>query len=457
MRAVCLGGALAILAVMSAAGGAAESPVGWRQDTTGVFPSSSPPRAWSAEEHVVWKAPLPGSNGCPLVVGDRVFVGAEPARLVCLDAADGQVLWEAKHDYEEVLDAETLSQVRRNLEQADTMRRDELAPLEQKLGDTERALQVDEDDEALRKQVEDLRAEIEATRARLEPLEEYRVPERSAGNTTATPATDGQHVYVVCGTGVVGCYDLAGERQWIRLVDRTQLDWGHTASPVLVGGMLIVHLQDLVALDAATGEERWRRELRPSYGSPAFCRIGDEDALVTAAGDLVRVRDGELLAQELSEPLGQCSPVVQDGVAYFIQRTSRAVRLPQSEGDEPETLWEATLFEDNYYASPLVLDGRVYAVSEQRVLTVLDAASGEELYEQRLRFKARGAVVSSLAAAGGLIYVLQESGNAKLLRPGRKYAEVGENPLEGLRSSPTFAGNRLYLRTHEHVYCIAAE
>jgi len=454
---VCRGAvaAAAIVALFSSLAAAA-SPVGWRQDTSGLFPAAAPPSEWSAEDSVLWKnAEAGGSNSSAISVGDRVFVCAEPTRLLCLAADDGRLLWEQSHNYNLVLSEEAWQAAQRDLEQAQKIR-EGLNQVREQAGKLDQQLQEKPDDEALKNRREALQAKMDAAELKLEPLEKYRIPERSAGCTTATPLCDGERVYAVFGTGIVVCYNLEGERQWIRLLDKPALDWGHTASPLLVGDALLVHITELAALDKLSGEVRWTADAQASYGSPVACRVGDVDAVLTAAGDIVALADGAILAERIAEPLQRSSPVVADGIAYFVEVTARAVRLPVegSPGASAETLWETKLHEDNYYSSPLVRDGLVYTVSEGRMLTVLDAASGEIVYEELLRFEERGAVVSSLAAAGDYIYVTNEAGATKVLRAGREYDEVAENPLAPLRGSLHFADGRLYVRTLGGVYCI---
>lgn len=447
---------VSIVAALCVPAAAGELPVGWRRDTGGVYAEASPPSEWSAEEGVVWKnAESGGSNSSAIAVGDRVFVTAEPTRLVCLAADDGRVLWDRAHGYDLVLSANAWRRAERDLARAQEIR-EELNQVRERAYELDRQLEKTPDDAALKDSREKLQAEMEAAEERLKPLETYRLPETAAGCTTATPLCDGERVYAVFGTGIVVCYDLAGERQWIELFEKPKLDWGQTASPLLAGGALLVHITEMTALDKRTGETLWTADVPASYGSPVACRIGETEAVLTAAGDVVRLSDGTVLAQRIAEPLTRCSPVVAGGVAYFIEATARAVRLPTdaSPGAEAVPLWETKLHEDNYFASPLVQDGLLYTVSEGRVLTVLDAESGEIVYEERLRYDERGSVVSSLAAAGEYVYATNEAGATKVFRAGREYDEVAENPLAPLRGSLHFAGRRLYVRALEGVYCI---
>jgi len=76
---------------------ATAAPIGWRTDGTGTYPKALPPTDWS-EDHVLWKTKLPGhSFGSPLVAGDKVFVVSDPAELLCVSSADGEILWQRSH------------------------------------------------------------------------------------------------------------------------------------------------------------------------------------------------------------------------------------------------------------------------------------------------------------------------------------------------------------------------
>ena len=87
------------------------------------------------------------------------------------------------------------------------------------------------------------------------------------------------------------------------------------------------------------------------------------------------------------------------------------------------------------------------------MLEVTDAKTGERAYRQRLPI---GQVYSSVALAGGLIYVFDTAGKAAVLRPGRKYDRVATNSLEGTGSCPVFAGEHLYVRGRGALYCVSA-
>jgi outer membrane protein assembly factor BamB len=276
---------------------------------------------------------------------------------------------------------------------------------------------------------------------------------KANGFTTPTPATDGSHVYSVFGSGVVAAHDVKGKRRWARFVQKPTHRWGHSASPVLGGGHLIVHIVDVIALNPDTGAEVWRAESRPRWGSPVVARIGGTDVVVTPAGDVFRASDGKRVASEIGS-LAYATPVVQDGMIYFIEKRATAVRLPDSLEGPFETLWESRIQGSRHYASSLIHDGLVYAVSREQQFSVLDAGSGELLLERQLDLDTgSNSAYPSLALAGGKIFLSTENGATVVLQPGREYKEVGRSSIEGFRSSPIFVGNRMFVRTFEHLYC----
>lgn len=79
-----------------------ERPVGWRGDRSGAFPGATPVTTWNSKtgENIVWKCPMPAPSwGHPIVVGDRVFVNADPNWLICVNARDGKILWQQAVDH----------------------------------------------------------------------------------------------------------------------------------------------------------------------------------------------------------------------------------------------------------------------------------------------------------------------------------------------------------------------
>lgn len=446
---------------------AANKTVGWRTDGTGRYPDAKPPTGWSAEENIVWKTQMPQwSNASPSVVGDRLFVCAEPSTLLCVSLANGKILWQRSNDMADIVPAEEAEAVRANTAKANELR-GKLNTLRRSLRKASGKLKKSPEDQAAKKEVAALKREEQAIAGELGELKKYLSPKKHSANgfSTPTPTSDGKRVYVLFGTGIAACYDLNGNRKWARLIERPKHKRGHSATPLLVGDKLLVHIVSLKGLDIETGDEVWSFDGKASWGSPVHAKIGGVDVVITSKGDIVRVSDGKPLARRLAS-LTYCAPIVHDGVAYFIQSGGKAIRLPETVTEPLETkvLWQTKPHKDRYYASPVYHDGLIYAVTQKRMWSVIDAKTGEVVYGKKLVLgspKGRdGCAYSSVTLAGDILYVSGESGATLVLEPGREYKEVARNTLERLRSTPAFLGTRMYFRgmgkkkAPSHLYCV---
>jgi outer membrane protein assembly factor BamB len=390
---------LLLVALTTAASVRGQTPTGWRGDGSGRFPGADPVLTWSPKKNVVWKVELPGgSPASPVLVGDRLFVLSDPAVLLCVQASTGKILWQRGH-------------------------------LAADLGDGEGA-----------------KAGNDAPRHN---------PDGDAGSAASTPVSDGRHIFAMFANGVVSAHDLDGKRQWVRFIEKPKTGYGHASSPVLIGGKVIVQFLDVVALDAETGKETWRVKLPATHASPVVSRIGAMDLVVHPSGSILRAADGKVLAEKLFR-LEQSSPVVHDGVIYAHENGKlKAFALPAKAGEtlDVKSLWEAAAPRGQYQiASPVVHDGRVYGVSLNGIWQVTDCKTGQELYRERLPLAAR--VYASVHLAGEKLFVADQTGKTVVLHPGPHYKEVAINDLDYHPASFVFAGKRMYVRTHKHVYCV---
>jgi outer membrane protein assembly factor BamB len=449
---------LVISFLMPAARG--QAPAGWRGDGTGVSASTRPPLKWSRDTNVVWAAAMPArSNSQPIMVGERLFVCSEPFDLLCLSVRDGNILWRRSNAYRDVTDDQSWSRVEAELTAA--------APLIQRLEKTRsHQLELNKKDSRSTKSKEELEsleqeiAGIEKLLAELPNAARYTLPktqEQFNGFTTATPTSDGRHVWAVFGNRVVVCYDLDGRLVWSDVLsDNPQSMWGHSSSPLLVGDRLIVNIEHTVAFDAATGRRVWQTKYGQSWGSAVSTRIGSEQLILLANGRILRASDGKVLTRVPG--LANASPVVQDGVAYFIDVRAEVHELPAAldagaESLEVKTRWSIQLKGGDIFASPIIHNGLIYTVSTQKVMNVIDAETGEIVSTRRLTLGDEP-VWPSLCLADKYLYVSSRDGTTLILEAGRQYQEVGRNQLEYFISTPVFHSNRMFVRTSHRLYCI---
>jgi hypothetical protein len=100
-----------------------------------------------------------------------------------------------------------------------------------------------------------------------------------------------------------------------------------------------------------------------------------------------------------------------------------------------------------------VYQGRIYAMTDIGV-ACLDAATGQEIWHERL---GNGFSASPIIADGKL-YVAKEGGDTSVVQLGENPKILANNTLkEPLLATPAIANGAIYLRTEQHLYCIAAK
>lgn len=296
-----------------------------------------------------------------------------------------------------------------------------------------------------------------------------------SGWATASPVTDGERLYAHFGSAGTFAYSLGGELVWkVDLGDMsTRLGYGEGSSPALHGDTLVInwdHEGDsfVVALDARTGKEKWRKE-RPgettSWSTPLILEHEGRVQAIVAAGGRTRsydLRTGEVLWSLSGLGMNAIpTPIVDGGVLYLASGKMDsprmlAVDLRGAKGDldgSGAVRWR--LDKDTPYVStPLLYRGQVYFFKHvQSILTSVDAATGETRFTERTDL---GSVFASPVAAAGRIYLLGRQGKAIVLAPGPRLEVLAENQLDDrFDASPVVVGGDLYLRGRRFLYALS--
>jgi outer membrane protein assembly factor BamB len=315
------------------------------------------------------------------------------------------------------------------------------------------------------------------------------------------------------------CYDLEGNRQWIRARDLELHGEGvlYPASPILTDGKFIAHNPwGIVALDAQTGEEKWRiarwdyeesdiaDPMLKGYfkdGMDNICsallrwHLGDTP-LVFSTKYVVRAHDGKLLTtlgedfyDRFGPATGYSTPILNGTTMYRMCKQQddgglvdlQLWSLPTSAAEPFKLTKEKSIRIDTQRfpiwafgetnAALLYHEGLVYCVSSDGVLSVVDVAKGKVAYQQLLDADlfmhsnygaGRGGMSASPTLAGKYIYLFGNQGTCLVIEPGRSFKLVARNRVENMvnghqdimASSPVFEDKRLYFRTDGYVYCV---
>jgi outer membrane protein assembly factor BamB len=291
------------------------------------------------------------------------------------------------------------------------------------------------------------------------------------GMAVPTPATDGQRLCALFGTGDLVCLDLDGRPVWVRSLAQEygpfRNRWGMAASPLLVGDLLVIQVDHwgpsyLLGVNAATGANRWRTErvgTAVNWTSPVAVRVNGKAEIITAGSHRVRAYDADTGAElwTVSGLQQQCipSPVVSGDRVYAVSGRSGhtlAIRLEDGRGERTAShiVWKKTRG-SSYVTSPVCYEGCYYQVREDGLATCMDADSGRALWQERLG----GDYHASLVAGDGKVYFTSLQGVVSVVQAGRTFRLLARNNLgESVVASPALSDGQIFLRGSRHLYCI---
>ena len=374
------------------------------------------PLKWSSEEGIDWKAEMPGPGAsCPITLGDRVFItcysgyGLKPnegdqkdllRHLLCLNRHSGKVLWHKK--------------------------------FQPKL-----------------------------------PEHNYRGEGSYHGYSASTPTTDGKRLYVFFGKSGVFCFDLDGKQLWQASVGERTSGWGSGCSPLLYKNLLIVNASvesgSLVALDKMTGKETWRAKgINSSWNTPLLIPGKKKTELaVSISNHIVSFNPdtGEELWRAEGVHRYVCpSLVYHNDVVFAIGggHTSLAVRTGGS-GDVTKSHGVWRLNKGANVSSPIYHQGYLYWTRDGNTVCCQNPATGEMVYEERLKPGA-GRIWSSPVLADGKLYYVSQHNGTFVVAAHPKFELLAHNVFADddgrTNASPIVSNGQLLLRTDRRLYCI---
>lgn len=421
--------ALALISLITTTN-AADWPRFRGADGSGNAGDTKAPTTWSDAENVKWKAALPGpGSSSPIIWKNRVFVtcysgygdGSDGAmeklqrHLVCLDRATGKVLW-----------------------------------------DKAVAAEMPEDS-----------------------YSGFLTEHGYASSTPATDGErvfvffgkTGVLAFDFAGKELwkVNVGKESGNRRW-----------GSGASLVLSGSNVIVNAseesQSIRALDKTTGKEVWKApsaSLELCYSTPALVTTNDRTDLVLAVPSELwgmNPDTGKLRWFAGTGISGNVSPsiVAADGNIYVnggFPRLGAAAVKAGGKGDVTDSaiIWSSQ--NASYVPSPVVSGGHLYVVNDQGFALCLSAKDGALVYKERIpgaSATGRGGkpFYASAVLANGLVYAVSRQNGTFVFDASPTFKLVAQNKLAGddsqFNGTPAIADGQLFLRSNRAIYCIEA-
>ena len=394
------------------------------------------PTQWSMKQNLAWSHPIPGGGwSSPIIVGKRVFVttavdskntkplghaggvrnmrGRKPPepfdfRLICLSLENGSLQWEKS-----------------------------LARKQPKYA--------------------------------IHPSNTY---------STESPVTDGKHIFCYFATiGKVASVDLEGKLAWAVDVGAfpSGNGFGTGSSLTLSDGKLFIQCDNdkdsfVVALDTATGKEKWKRKRssRTSWSTPFIWKQGKRTDLVICGSGPVTGYDpatGKTNWRLTNTRSAFTASPASDGKYIFLGNSGpfRQGPLlaigPDIEGESrldtrklPKGVVWAKLRGGPGMASPVASGDYIYVCS-RGFLSCYNTKTGQQAYKSRL--PSSKSIAASMWADDKHVFLLDESGKSFVIKSGPEFKVLRENDLDDLFwSTPAVTNGALLLRGANKLYCI---
>jgi len=378
----------------------------WRQfrgpEGNGVSRETGLPVLVNGTNSIVWRAHLPGEGlSSPIIVGDRLFItsssGLKQQRLhvICFDARSGSKLWERQ------------------------------------LWATGRTM-----------------------------------CHKKTSVAAPTPACDGKHVVAIFSSNDIACFDLDGNLIWFRGLGRdypnASNSLGMSSSLVIAEGVVVAQVESesdafTVGLDLYTGTNRWKLERHKSanWTSPiTFSLAGKELVVLQSPKEVTAVEPatGRLIWNYTNGASSTPSSTLNGDKLYVPSQGLTALDL-SSGAESPGQLWRSNQLKPGT-PSPTVLGAKIFSLNDGGVLTCGDTATGERLWQIRLK----GPFSASPVVAGNHVYCVSEKGVVQVINPSKPEGEViGELDLgETILSTPAIANGAIYFRSDARLWKISS-
>jgi outer membrane protein assembly factor BamB len=374
----------------------------------GVATSKSVLTTWTERDGVLWKTSLPGvGHSSPVIWGDRLFLqSASPTErmLICMRVRDGKQLW---------THTET------------------------------------------------------GTKAHINPKNSF------ASSTPATDGKHVYAVFWDGDILALHAFDFAGKPLWKRDLGGFKSQHGPAISPIVFEDrVIVINDQDVsakvLAFDARDGKPLWetpRGHYRACYSTPFLLErptlateliVGSTIGLAgydPRTGNQLWSWDWNFVGMPLRTV---ASPIFANGYLLLNSgdgsgpRNTVAVHLDGAGKGTKATLSWQNKRDFPYVPCLLVHGDHVYSVTDDGVAGCHEIKTGKEVWRERLDCT----VTASPILIDGKVYAISDQGEVAVFEAVPTFKLLGRTPVgEPVSASPAVA-DRLYIRGDKHLFCI---
>ncbi len=369
------------------------------QDSRGIAGGTDYPTEWdgASGKNIGWKIEVPGKGkSSPVIWGDKIFItGARDkiCEVYCIDKASGKILWTGS-----------------------------------------------------------------ASDIAGEPSE---VPKSDpeAGLAVSTVVTNGKSVYAVFANGNLVCFDMDGNKKWAKNIGVPETSYGYSSSMLIYQNNLLVQFDSnakisLMAFDLEKGDQKWEtlRKGHAVWSSPVLASFNGTPELIINGNPNVSSFDpatGKVL-WELECMSGDVAPSVAVNSTTTYAVTDYAKLVAIKPGNTPSITWQ-----DNAYtpdvSSPVATDKFLFLSTGNGDVACYNALKGDTAWTHYFQ----NPFYASPIVADGKVYFLDRSGKMHIVNADAQFKLVAESSLdEATDCSPAFSDKHIFIRGRKNLYCI---
>jgi len=282
------------------------------------------------------------------------------------------------------------------------------------------------------------------------------------GLGASTVATNGKVVCAIFGTGDLICADMDGKQLWAKNIGVPDNPYGYASSLLIYGNLLIIqydnrNLPRVIALDLATGNERWSRprpERNPSWSSPILAMVNNRPQLILIGNPGVTSYNPNTGEQywrvEAMSGEPAPGPAYANGIVFVATEYATMTAINAANGS---VLWKNNEILPEI-ASPVATKDFVFVATSYGVVASFNPQTGEVIKTMELNadFNASPIIVEGkiyLICTKGKVYIFSAKGDFTLVNS----FETGEKTF----ATPAFTDRKIVIKTEKSIYCVSSE
>ncbi len=290
--------------------------------------------------------------------------------------------------------------------------------------------------------------------------EELPKMDQEAGLAVSTVAVNNNSICAVFANGNLVCFDTDGKLKWSKNIGIPESIYGYASSLLIYKDLLILQFDSntkvsLIGFDLESGDQKWEtiRQGRAVWSSPVIAHFNGNPQIIINGNPFVSSYDplsGKAL-WEIECMSGDVAPsvAVNNTMAYAVTDYAKLVAIKPGIG--PSIVWEDNSFTPDV-SSPVATDKYLFVSTGNGDVACYNSEHGDTLWTHYFQDQ----FYASPIIADNKVYLLDRSGVMHIIEANQVFRLVSESALgENADCSPAFSDKNIYIRGKKNLYCIS--